>query len=93
MKNVSDLFPSICYCYIKTLKIQSFNINHWSSDKLLLALVSTDYYYHSYKLKLKFLNLFWLFSNYRCKSVSHCAKSISVQSIYPALWKPLILST
>ena len=53
---------SLCLCdsYTKTWKVQHFNIDQWSSDKLLTALVRTDYYYNSNRLKI--LNFLWLSS-------------------------------
>lgn len=36
MRNISDFFPSLCYCYGKTSKAQNFNISQESSDKLLI---------------------------------------------------------
>jgi hypothetical protein len=44
------------------------------------ALKKHCYCYHSYRLK--HLNFLWLVYKYRLKSNSHCAKNISVQSLY-----------
>lgn len=33
MGKVSDSIHLQCYCYTKVLKVQSFNIDQWGSDK------------------------------------------------------------
>ena len=67
--------PPSCYCYFK---VQNFNITQWSSDKLMEHLQLSH--------KLKILVSFWLPSEYKLRDASHHAKTISVHSVYPALW-------
>lgn len=49
-----------------------------------LAPVSTDYHYHSHKLKI--LHFLWLPSKWSLKSAHYCAKNICLISIHPVIW-------